>query len=166
MRDGDLRLELIGTDPHETTTYLKCYYFGIFLDGHEERVGEIELRLRDDRDTLLYLGQVGYSVEAGFRGQRLAARSLVLLKPLARRHQLRELWITCDPENLASQRTCELAGAVFHEVVNLPRGHLLYSVGLRQKCRYLLSLQSKSSNQPRLRARTTASTRVDTPIFE
>ena len=166
MRDRDLRLELIGTDPYEATAYLKCYYFGMFLDGRQEMVGEIELRLRDDRDTLLYLGQVGYSVESDYRGQRLAARSLILLKPLARRHQLRELWITCDPDNPASQRTCELAGAVFFETVDLPRGHLLYSVGLRQKCRYQLDLQSRSSNQPRLRARTTASTRVETPILE
>ncbi|MBN9416969.1 MAG: GNAT family N-acetyltransferase [Candidatus Eremiobacteraeota bacterium] len=140
MRDGTLRLELVGTDPHDARLHLRCYYFGMFLEGIEEMVGEIELRLRDDRDTLLYLGQVGYSVEPDYQGQHLAARSLKLLKPLARRHQLRELWITCDPHNLASRRTCELAGAVFQEVVTLPRGHALYAVGLRQKCRYRLRL--------------------------
>ena len=140
MRDGKLRLELVGTDPHDAQLHLRCYYFGMFLDGVEEMVGEIELRLRDDRDTLLYLGQVGYSVEPEYQGQRLAARSLKLLMPLAKRHQLRELWITCNPDNLASQRTCERAGAVLEEVVTLPRSHTLYAVGLRQKCRYRLRL--------------------------
>ena len=140
MRDGSLRLELVGTDPHDARLYLRCYYFEMFLEGVPERVGEIELRLREDRDTLLYLGQVGYSVEPEYRGQRLASRSLRLLKPLARRHNLRELWITCDPDNVASRRTCEQAGAVFVETVTLPGTHDLYAVGLRQKCRYRLRL--------------------------
>ena len=34
-----------------------------------------------------------------------------LLLPLARRHGLQTVWITCNPDNWASRRTCELAGA-------------------------------------------------------
>jgi tagatose 1,6-diphosphate aldolase len=47
--------------------------------------------------------------------------------PLAVRHGLSELWITCNPDNIASRRTCEAAGAELVEVVDLPpqKGYVL-----------------------------------------
>jgi tagatose 1,6-diphosphate aldolase len=65
-----------------------------------------------------------------------------LLLPLARRHGLKDLWITCNPDNLASRRTCELAGAEFVEIVDLPANSGMYRRGDRQKCRYRLDLQA------------------------
>ena len=60
--------------------------------------------------------------------------------PLARRHGLAELWITCNPENKASRRTCEFAGAELIEIVDLPPHTDMYQEGERQKCRYRLQL--------------------------
>jgi tagatose 1,6-diphosphate aldolase len=51
-----------------------------------------------------------------------------------------ELWITCNPENIASRRTCEAAGADFVEIVDLPSDIDMYQEGERQKCRYRLKL--------------------------
>jgi tagatose 1,6-diphosphate aldolase len=49
------------------------------------------------------------------------------------------LWITCDPDNAASRRSLELAGAEFMEVVDVPEdcGIRKYGGKLR-KCRYRL----------------------------
>jgi tagatose 1,6-diphosphate aldolase len=51
-----------------------------------------------------------------------------------------EVWITCDPENTASRRTCELAGADFIEIIDLPPDIDMYQDGERQKCRYRLDV--------------------------
>jgi tagatose 1,6-diphosphate aldolase len=53
---------------------------------------------------------------------------------------LNELWITCNPENVASRRTCEFAGAEFVEIVDLPTNIDMYLEGERQKCRYRLAV--------------------------
>lgn len=53
---------------------------------------------------------------------------------------MKELWMTCSPDNLASRCTCELLGAVFVETVDLPEDIDMYREGERQKCRYRLQL--------------------------
>jgi predicted acetyltransferase len=82
---------------------------------------------------------------AEYRGNHFAGRALRLLKPLARRHGLSELWITCNPENAASRRTCEFAGAELTEIVDLPPHVDMYQEGERQKCRCRLDLQAKDA---------------------
>ena len=44
----------------------------------------------------------------------------------SRQHGLREIWITCNPENIASRRTCQFLGATFVGTVPLPKNHILY----------------------------------------
>jgi tagatose 1,6-diphosphate aldolase len=60
--------------------------------------------------------------------------------PLARRHGINPLWITCNPDNHASRRTCERLGATLVEIVPVPVGHTLYQRGEREKCRYRVDL--------------------------
>ena len=57
-------------------------------------------------------------------------------RAFARRLGLSPLWITCNPENVASRRTCERAGGTLVETVKLPPDHPLYQKGERAKCRY------------------------------
>ncbi|MEZ4670788.1 MAG: hypothetical protein R3E39_23025 [Anaerolineae bacterium] len=63
-----------------------------------------------------------------------------LLLPLALQHGLETLWITCNPDNLASRKTCDLIGAELVEIVDLPPDTDMYREGARQKCRYRLVL--------------------------
>ena len=53
-----------------------------------------------------------------------------------------ELWITADPRNTASRRSCELAGARFIEIVDLPVGCEMYEAGDRQRCRFHLAVKT------------------------
>jgi len=102
--------------------------------------GGIGLRIGQTVDLRLYLGHIGYTVYPAFRGRHYAERSCRLLLPLARRHGMSELWITCNPDNAPSRRTCERLGAVFVDIVPLPPDHYLYLRGERFKCRYRLDL--------------------------
>jgi tagatose 1,6-diphosphate aldolase len=103
-----------------------------------EELGTINLR--DGRGPYIerYAGHVGYGVHEAHRGHRYAARALRLLVPLAQELGLNPLWITCDPENTASRRTCERAGAVLVEVVDVPEDCILHRAGHPRKCRYRL----------------------------
>jgi tagatose 1,6-diphosphate aldolase len=102
--------------------------------------GSISLRIGDTEDLRRYLGHIGYNVFPAARGHHYAARACQLIRDLARCHGLSELWITCNPENIASRRTCEHIGAKFVDTVAIPVGHLLYQRGERNKCRYRLSI--------------------------
>jgi predicted acetyltransferase len=109
-------------------------------DGEE--LGSVELRVGNTDDLVLYAGHIGYAVDLFRRGHHYAARSVRLLLPLAARHGLETIWITCNPDNLASRRTCELAGATLVEIVDLPPGSDMRRHGETQKCRYRLDLPS------------------------
>jgi len=102
--------------------------------------GSASLRIAHTPNIELYLGHIGYHVFPISRGHRYAARACALLLGVARRHHFKTLWITCNPENHASRRTCEVLGAQWVGTVTLPRDNLLYSQGDREKCRYRLDL--------------------------
>jgi predicted acetyltransferase len=98
--------------------------------------GGISLRLGNSFDTVMYYGHVGYHVYPPARGRHYAERSTRLLLPLAHRHEIDPLWITCNPDNFASRRSCERLGAQLVEIVPVPIDHPLYQRGEKEKCRY------------------------------
>jgi tagatose 1,6-diphosphate aldolase len=102
--------------------------------------GTVSLRVGDSSDLKIYFGQVGYNVFPPARGHHYAERACRLLFPLARHHGLRPLWITTDPDNAPSRRTCERLGGMMIEVVDVPPGHILYARGQRRKCRYRIDI--------------------------
>ncbi|HEY7119909.1 MAG TPA: GNAT family N-acetyltransferase [Tepidisphaeraceae bacterium] len=103
-------------------------------------VGGLNLRVGHTENLEMYLGHIGYGVYPPARGRHLAARAVRLLQPLARRSGINPLWITCNPDNVASRRTCELAGGTLVDTVPLPAEHPLYHRGERTKCRYRFDL--------------------------
>lgn len=139
--DGDLELVLAERYPGDPARGLvPAYRFKMTLVGQKEDIGRIELRVGNTDTLVLYAGHIGYGIHPRHRGHRYAASACRLLQPLARRHGLTPLWITCNPDNIASRRTCELAGAKLIEIVDLPEESELYRRGDRQKCRYRLDL--------------------------
>lgn len=135
--EGDLVLALERCDPARSRhRRVPVYHFGMFDRDSGVRMGDIELRIGDSERIRLYAGHIGYGVERPYRGRRLAARSCRLILPLAWSHGIDPVWITCNPDNLASRRTCELAGAVYVQTVDLPPDCDMYQAGERRKCRY------------------------------
>lgn len=145
--EGDLTLVLVeksGGDP--ACGRVPFYKFEMRLVGTGKRVGNVDLRIGDTHDLVMYGGHLGYAVLPQHRGNRYAARSCALLLPLAREHGMERLWITCNPDNVASRRTCEILGAELIETVELPEGSAAYRKGERQKLRYKIELYSSSDS--------------------
>jgi tagatose 1,6-diphosphate aldolase len=139
--DGELELVLVEKVPgNPVVNHVPAYRFKMTLVGQEQAIGRIDLRIGNTHHLVMYGGHIGYGVESEHRGHHYAARAVKLLMPLARSHGMTTLWITCNPDNVASRRTCELAGAQFVEIVNLPQDTDMYQQGERQKCRYCLNL--------------------------
>ena len=115
------------------------YRFWMRLPDHTV-AGTISLRLGRSRELERYLGHVGYNVFPFARGRHLAERATRLLLPLARQEGLDPIWITTNPENVASRRTLERLGAAYVGTVVLPREHPLRTFGDTHKRRYRLSI--------------------------
>jgi predicted acetyltransferase len=116
-----------------------AYHF--WMRVHERSIaGGIGLRIGSPRDIEMYYGHIGYHVYPPHRGHRYAERACRLLFPLALHHGLHTLWITCNPDNWASRRTCERLGAELVEIVDVPTSNPLYHRGERQKCRYRVTI--------------------------
>lgn len=138
LRHGDLELRLAEYSVHAFHR-VPTYFFRMMSQVRDEEMGTINLRIGSNAHLELYAGHIGYGVHPPHRGHHYAARSLVLLLPLARQHDLDPVWITCDPENLASRRSLEIAGAEFVEIVEVPTDCGIRRFGGRQrKCRYRL----------------------------
>ena len=139
--DRELELVVGGTFPGDSARGLvPAYRFDIRKLGNPQRRGYIDLRIGATEAIVMYGGQIGYRVEPPFRGHRYAARGCRLLFPLMRDHGINPVWITCNPDNLASRRTLELIGAEFVETVPVPRDNDMYKRGDHFKCRYRIDL--------------------------
>ncbi len=149
-RDDDLRLALDRVhEPDGSPGNVAAYHFDMMVDA--ARAGTISLRIGVSERLIRYAGQVGFAVDAAFRGRRIAERATRLLFPLALSHGLDPLWIGCNPDNAASRRTIERLGGVFVELVDLPPDYDRYiSRGERQKLRYRIDLGGAVSAAPSL----------------
>jgi predicted acetyltransferase len=138
LRHGDLELRLTDYSQHAYHR-VPTYFFRMMSVDRQEEMGIINLRLGSTPHLELYAGHIGYSVHAAYRGHHYAARSVKLLLPLARTFGIDPLWITCDPDNVASRRSLEIAGAEMIEIVDVPEdcGIRKYG-GKARKCRYRL----------------------------
>lgn len=135
--EGDLRLALKAFVFHPIHK-VPAYDFSMVVDTSGEQLGGIRLRIGSTPHIELYAGHIGYNVMPQHRGHHYAARSVRLLLPLARQVGIDPLWITCDPQNHASRRTLELAGARLVEIVDVPANCVIRQTGHPRKCRYRL----------------------------
>lgn len=139
LREEELTLRLRETSP-ATGERAPTYRFEMIRHGDGALLGTIELRVGNSFDIVQYTGHIGYRVESAYRGRRYAARGCRLLFSLARRHGFSEIWVTCDTDNSASYRTCELIGGKLISTVPIPKSHPYYQTGSRAKCRFRVEL--------------------------
>ncbi len=110
--------------------WVPAYYFDVCLMNGTP-VGFCDLRI--GHNEKLYIGgNIGYTVHEPYRGHRYAAKACQLLFRLAKKHGLDYLYITCDPANAASERTCMLAGGTFVEETDIPEDNEMYAEGKRR----------------------------------
>ncbi len=139
--DGDLELLLSDTRPgHPHRGNVPVYVFQMRKIGQKTRIGSLSLRIGDTDHIETYAGHIGYSVEPEHRGNRYAARSCELVFPLAAEHGVNPVWITCNPDNYPSRKTCEILGGKLIEIVPIPKNNSLYAPNTTMKCRYRVDL--------------------------
>jgi tagatose 1,6-diphosphate aldolase len=138
LTDGELGLALVSFVEVHPLHKVPAYAFRLVHGPSGEDAGHINLRVGHTSHVERYAGHIGYSVMERHRGHRYAARAVRLLLPLARRLGLDPVWITCDPENTASRRTLEIAGAEFVEIVDVPADCAIFKSEHPRKCRYRL----------------------------
>ncbi len=138
--DGELELVLVKMEVLVKKGYVPCYEFEMRRTGTPRVLGSIRLRIGSVTE-LRYPGHIGFGVKPRYRGRHYAARSCRLLLPFARAHGLSAVWLTCDPKNVASQKSCLLAGARYVATITVPEHHELYRLGTRRVRRYRIALR-------------------------
>ena len=140
LKTDEIYLNLERTAPADPERgWFPAYYFGI-MNAAGVRMGETDLRIGHN-DKTFYGGNVGYRIEPEFRGHHYAAKAVKLLFTLARRHSLEYITISCNPDNTASYRTCELAGGKLLGVYELPENNnMRLEDGETHKCVFRFEL--------------------------
>jgi len=116
--------------------FLPAYVCDILREDGRTRVGSLNLRIGETEFVQRFAGHIGYEVEPAHRGSGYAARACAAVAPIARWHGMHVLWLTVEPHNHASRRTCERLGCQLVEIVDLPADCDMYREGERRKCRY------------------------------
>ena len=131
-------LKLTGEAPGSPDgSRLRALYYDILAGG--TRVGTCELR-PEATWTARWSGQVSYTVFPPYRGHRYALEALRLLCGRSKTLGLDHLTVTCRPENAASRRTLELAGAELKAVEEIPPEHPLRGSRVEKVCVYCIKL--------------------------
>lgn len=130
-----LRLQKV-TEADPERGWAPAEFYDIMANG--EVVGSIQLRLGNTDYMRLYGGHVGYKVEPEHRGHGYASEALTTLRPIARQHGFEEIWITVQPDNSASCRTLDKAGASFEGTLAVPPDSDLFARGDLHMRRYRL----------------------------
>ncbi len=134
LKNEEIQLVLTKTaegDP--VKNWVPAYHFDICRhDG--VKMGVCDLRVGYNQN-LYYGGHIGYRVEEPFRGHHYAGKACLLLFELARRHGMKYLYITCNPDNWASRKTCAFAGGSLLEIATLPEDNdMRLQDGETEKC--------------------------------
>ena len=142
MRDDVIKLTLQKLLPkgHKDIGEMPILFFRIrLLDG--TWIGNCDLRLGDSANTEI-LGHVGYGIHEAYRGHHYAVHACKLMCDYAKRAHMTHLDITCDIDNYASIRTCELLGAEKIATITVPDGFKTYddtpSCGKKYRYRIIL----------------------------
>src|SRR5580692_976542 len=139
--DGDLKLTLADCVPAERGPFGVPAYTFKMESPRGQYMGRIRLRVGWNEGVIRYAGHIGYNVEPDYRGRHYAERACRLIVPLARRHGMTELWITCQPDNMPSRRTLERLGAECVGVIDVPPEYPLDSDAERKKMCFRLKLR-------------------------
>lgn len=135
--DGDLKLVLNDCVDAETSGFgVPMYTFAMRHAITDAYIGRIRFRVGWNEDVIKFAGQIGYAVEPPYRGYRYAERACRLIAPLAWRHNMDALWITCQPDNAASRRTLERLGARLVATLDVPEAYPLDAGAIRKKACY------------------------------
>jgi predicted acetyltransferase len=89
----------------------------VALDDNDEVVGFIQLRHTLNDYLMQYGGHIGYSIRPTQRRKGYASRMLSLCLDEARKLNINKILITCDDDNIASEKVIVANGGIFENIV-------------------------------------------------
>lgn len=114
-----------------TKGYVPSYRYNIVLNDSDVVVGLIDIRI-GYMTNLFYGGHIGYRIEKEYRGNKYAKKACELIFEIAKSYDLEKIYITCDPNNIASRKTCEALDLNYIGLVDLPVNNEMYLEGKRE----------------------------------
>jgi tagatose 1,6-diphosphate aldolase len=140
LDDGEIHLKYVSKyKDNDPDGWGLSYVYDVIVNDSNRIVGRCDVRLGQSK-TLDLAGHIGYTIYVPYRGHHYAAKACLLMFKQATRLKIKDLIITCNTDNLASYRTCELAGCEFVETKLVPRNHVLYAQGDREKAIFVKHL--------------------------
>lgn len=135
--DGEIDLvETYQLDGDIDNNFVPSICYDIKLHNSGKKVGRCDLRIGMNKDLYL-VGNIGYNVTKEHRGHRYAYKACKILFDLAKnKYCMDDLIITCNPDNIASRKTCEFLDGELLEIIDVPMGHWLRNQGDHEKCIY------------------------------
>ena len=118
---------------------LPFYWWSIVDNIAGTCVGKISLRLGHNYHSY-WNGNIGYEVDAPYRGHHYAGIALKMVLPLAKAHGMDHLIVSCDEDNVASYKTIERCGGRLLEISYPPEDWVYYRPGLPRKRIYRIDL--------------------------
>lgn len=115
----------------EYQRYYRFLNFGLesidfqILDQQGHQVGYCDLRFGMNEE-LYYAGHIGYHIYPLYRGNHYALYATKLLLKLAAEFKMKQVYITCSPNNLPSKKTIEHLPFRFIEESEVPKWHWLW----------------------------------------
>lgn len=133
-------IEIRRTDSQTAYDGIPTIYYEIHLLFNDVCVGSIELRMSIEGE-MYYYGHIGYTIKKQYRGNNYAYYACKVLFMIARNEfSMKELIITCSPNNIASYKTLLKLNGELIEEINVPEGHILYRCGETRKCVFKVRL--------------------------
>ena len=110
--------------------HVPAYHFKIKKHLTSIELGKIDIRIGYNENTF-YGGNIGYEIYPPYRGHHYAAQACLLIQKIATMHQMPYIYISCLPENIPSNKTCEKLPTQFLGTFQVPFHNELYYVGVR-----------------------------------
>lgn len=139
--DGNLSLEFHRRD--KTTApdnKIFSYKFKIIDTDTGQEAGNINLKAGYSKNIVNYRGNIGFTIYENFRGNHFASKACRLLIPLFKILDMPKIWVTCNVNNHASQKSIAAFGATYIDTRTIPKESPLisyYAEEARTKLRFL-----------------------------
>ena len=92
--------------------YVPVILYHIILNENRKIIGHCSARLGWN-EYMYYCGHIGFSVQEVYRGNGYAVEAVNLVKKVFKENNIKQVYITNNPDNKASIRVCEKLGAKF-----------------------------------------------------
>lgn len=141
--EGDnIELRIIDTYEGEDGA-LPFYWWNVVRKGDNAEVGKISFRIGHNYHSY-YNGNIGYEIDEKYRGNHYAFLACQLVLKVAKYHNMKKIFLTCDHDNAASYKTIEKLGASLIEEVRPPKDWIYYYEGIERHKIYELRLEGET----------------------